>query len=116
MIPEIRRAFAGKPSAWWIETLEKAGVPCGPINRIDDVFADPHVQYREMRRELAHDQLGHVAVTANPVRMTGHDTTAPKAPPTLGADTRAVLSNVLEVEDGDIESSRKQASSKCVRL
>ncbi len=101
-MPILEEAFRSKPSAWWIENLESAGVPCGPINRIDQVFTDPQIQHRQMRRELPEPTLGHVAVTANPVRMTGHDTTAPKAPPRLGADTAAVLGEILELDANDL--------------
>jgi crotonobetainyl-CoA:carnitine CoA-transferase CaiB-like acyl-CoA transferase len=97
-MPILEEAFRTSPSAWWIENLEAAGVPCGPINRIDEVFADPQIQHRQMRRELAEPTLGLVAVTANPVRMTGHDTTAPTPPPRLGVDTRAVLGDVLGLD------------------
>jgi crotonobetainyl-CoA:carnitine CoA-transferase CaiB-like acyl-CoA transferase len=48
-----------------------------------------------MRRELPETSIGSVAVTANPVRMSGHDTTAPIAPPRLGVDTNAVLTDNL---------------------
>jgi crotonobetainyl-CoA:carnitine CoA-transferase CaiB-like acyl-CoA transferase len=103
-MPVLEEAFRARPSAWWIEQLEAEGVPCGPINSIDEVFADPQIQHRRMRRELPEPTLGYVAVTANPVRMTGHDTTAPKAPPRLGADTGDVLKDVLGLDDERLAS------------
>ena len=95
LIPGIKVAMMNRSTATWIELLESRAVPCGPINTIDQVFADPQVQHRGTRRVLVHPTVGPVAVVANPVRMTGHDTTATKAPPLLGEDTTAVLREVL---------------------
>ena len=103
-MPVLEKAFRARPSAWWIASLEAEGVPCGPINSIDEVFADPQIRHRRMRRELPEPTLGQVAVTANPVRMTGHDTTAAKAPPRLGADTVDVLKDVLGLDTEHLAS------------
>lgn len=102
LIPTLESAFLKQTSGWWITELEKANVPCGPINRIDDVFADPQIVHRNMRRELPEATLGSIAVTANPVRMRDHDTTAGRAPPRLGIDTEAVLRDTLGFSTGEV--------------
>lgn len=99
LIPSLDAAFLKQSSAWWIDQLEKANVPCGPINLINDVFADPQVQHREMQRHLSDDNGRSFTVTANPVRMTDHDTTAQTPPPELGAHTNAVLAETLGMDN-----------------
>jgi crotonobetainyl-CoA:carnitine CoA-transferase CaiB-like acyl-CoA transferase len=82
-------------------------VPCGPINTIDQVFADPQVQARNMKRVLDHETAGPLPVVANPVRLASHDTTAPKAPPLLGEDTDEVLSGLLGLSAAEIAALRR---------
>jgi crotonobetainyl-CoA:carnitine CoA-transferase CaiB-like acyl-CoA transferase len=79
----------------WVAALEKAGVPCGPINRLDQVFADPQVQARGMRVELDHPLAGTVPLVANPIRMSETPVQYRRPPPTLGQDTDAVLHSWL---------------------
>jgi crotonobetainyl-CoA:carnitine CoA-transferase CaiB-like acyl-CoA transferase len=102
LIPQLKAAILKCTTAAWIALLESRAVPCGPINTIDQVFADPQVQHRHARRVLHHPAAGAVAVVANPVRMTGHDTTASKAPPMLGEDTATVLRDVLGMTPAEI--------------
>jgi crotonobetainyl-CoA:carnitine CoA-transferase CaiB-like acyl-CoA transferase len=102
LMPPIQAALLKRGTAYWIDLLEARAVPCGPINTIDQVFADSQVKHRGTRRVLQHPTAGPVAVVANPVRMTGHDTTAPKAPPLLGEDTASVLRDVLGMSASEI--------------
>ncbi len=92
-----------RSSTEWIEELERSNVPCGPINNIDQVFADPQVRHRQMQRHLPQDDLGTLGVTANPIRMLHHDTTAQSPPPHLGAHTRDVLAGVLDLGATEID-------------
>jgi len=108
LIPQIAEAIKRRTSAEWIKLLESKAVPCGPINTIDQVFADPQVQARGMRRVLQHERIGSLPVVANPVRMASHDTTAQKAPPLLGEDTDAVLSGLLGLSAEQIEALRSE--------
>jgi crotonobetainyl-CoA:carnitine CoA-transferase CaiB-like acyl-CoA transferase len=84
-----------RPTAHWLAALESAGVPCGPINAIDAVFADPQVRAREMQVELPHPVAGTVSLVANPLRLSETPVTYRTAPPTLGAHTREVLAERL---------------------
>lgn len=103
----IVSALSHRTTAEWVSLFEDKAVPCGPINTIDQVYADPHVQARRMRREITHPTLGTLAVAANPVRFASVDTTAAKAPPLLGEDTDAVLGDVLGLAAGDLAQLRK---------
>jgi crotonobetainyl-CoA:carnitine CoA-transferase CaiB-like acyl-CoA transferase len=84
-----------RSTADWVGALEAVGVPCGPINTIDAVFADPQVRARGMRIELPHPLAGALPLVANPLRLSETPVSYRNAPPTLGADTRAVLSDRL---------------------
>ena len=101
LIPKLTEIIAGKPSSHWLDGLEAQNVSCGPINTIDQVFADPQVQAREMEIAMAHP------LTENPVRLIGSplkmSATPPSydhTPPLLGEHTDAVLGELLGM-DGD---------------
>jgi formyl-CoA transferase len=89
-IAEITRT---RPAAVWIETLTAAGIPCGPINRIDAVFADPQVQHLQIARPVDHARLGRQHVVSSPLNLSGvaKDIRAPA--PELAADTNAILTD-----------------------
>ncbi len=108
LIPAMADVIGQRTTADWIALLEARAVPCGPINTIDQVFADPQVTARGMRRVLEHETAGPLAVVANPVRMASHDTTAAKAPPLLGENTQGVLSDVLGLSADAIAALRSE--------
>jgi formyl-CoA transferase len=81
-----------KPAAHWIELFDEAGIPCGPINTIDRVFADPQVEHLRMAREVVHPRLGALPVVASPLNVEGVPKEIRSATPESGADTDAVLS------------------------
>src|SRR2546423_761475 len=60
------------PTAYWVERLNKAGVPCGPINSIDQTFADPQVQHLGIAKPVAHPKLGPQKVVGQPIHMSGY--------------------------------------------
>ena len=95
LIPLLRQATVMKTTAKWITLLESAGVPCGPINRLDQVFADPQVQARGLRVEAPHPRLGNVPLVANPIRLSGTPVGYRQAPPLLGEHTQEVLADWL---------------------
>ncbi|MGD9830075.1 MAG: CaiB/BaiF CoA transferase family protein [Hyphomicrobiaceae bacterium] len=102
----LEREFRTRPSAYWIERLEKVSIPCGPINTLEQVFADPQIEARGLRRELTHERAGVLPVVANPVRFASGPTTAAKAPPMLGEDTATVLRRLLSLQDDEIAELR----------
>jgi crotonobetainyl-CoA:carnitine CoA-transferase CaiB-like acyl-CoA transferase len=70
-------------------------VPCGPINRLDQVFADPQVHARQMKISLPHPSFGEVPLVANPIRLSGSPVSYRIAPPALGEHTAEVLRDWL---------------------
>ncbi len=93
----LQTAMFVRNSTDWLTLLEKAGVPVGPINTIDKVFADPQVQARGMQIDL-----DGMPLVANPIRYSRSDITYADAPPALGEDTDAVLRECLGMTDAEI--------------
>jgi crotonobetainyl-CoA:carnitine CoA-transferase CaiB-like acyl-CoA transferase len=83
---------------WWVERLEALKIGCGPINKLSEVFADPHVVARNMVLEMAHSSGQTVKVIANPVKLSETPADYRIAPPLLGEHTDAVLSERLGLE------------------
>ena len=97
LIPLLEPILRRRKTRAWIEALEAAGVPCGPINRLDEVFADPQVGHRRLRLELPHPLAGSVPQVAGPIRFSAAPSTAATAPPLLGQHTDEVLRGVLQL-------------------
>jgi crotonobetainyl-CoA:carnitine CoA-transferase CaiB-like acyl-CoA transferase len=83
-----------RPRADWLGALEAAQVPCGPINRLDEVFADPQVQHRGMTVELPHPLAGALRLVASPLKLAATPVQARRAPPLLGQHTDEVLTEL----------------------
>ena len=88
---EIEAVLETKPSAHWIEALNAAGIPCGPINHIDQVFADPQVVHSGIARPIAHPRLGPMTLVGQPIDIQGVPADLRHPAPDLGQHTRAVL-------------------------
>ena len=91
LIPLLRQATVMKTTAAWIALLEPAAVPCGPINDLAGVFADPQVKHRALHVEMPHAAGGNAPQVANPIRLSATPIDYRLAPPLLGQDTEAVL-------------------------
>ena len=104
LIPIIQDFMKRRTGADWIDALEKVGVPCGPINNMEQVFAHPQIQHRGMRMALDHPLAGTVPQVANPIKFTGQPHTYQGAPPTLGQHSIDVLSGILDMSDEEIAS------------
>lgn len=97
-----------KTTAEWIDALEALKIGCGPINTLEQVFADPHVQAREMVVEMAHGSGETVKVIANPVKLSATPPSYRSAPPVLGEHTEDVLASVLKMSASDIAALREK--------
>ncbi len=95
LIPLLRQATVMKTTAQWIAQLESQAVPCGPINRIDQVFADPQVLARGLRVDLPHPLAGTLPLVANPIRYSATPVVLDRAPPLLGQHSAEVLGDWL---------------------
>jgi crotonobetainyl-CoA:carnitine CoA-transferase CaiB-like acyl-CoA transferase len=95
---ELNELVAGRlrtrPTADWVATLNDAGVPCGPVYRMDEVFADPQVEHLAMTQTVPHPVLGPLAIVRNAVRIAGGPDTVRTPSPDAGAHTDEVLAGL----------------------
>src|SRR6201991_3324704 len=109
---EIMAIYAGlflkKPVAYWLDGLEKAGVPSGPINDFEQVFSDPHVQSRGMQVKVNHPFEHALSLIRNPLTFSGTPVKEYRYPPRLGEHTREVLSSKLGYDDARLEALKAQ--------
>ncbi len=97
-----------KSTAAWVDGLAALGVPCGPVNSLDQVFADPQVRARGMRIDVPHPPAaaGSVPLIANPIHMSRTPPSYRHGPPTLGQHTDAVLEDLLALDAAERERLR----------
>jgi crotonobetainyl-CoA:carnitine CoA-transferase CaiB-like acyl-CoA transferase len=96
----VADVMSKKPTAYWIEGLEKNKISCGPINTLDQVFADEQVVAREMEIEMPHPAAGGkpVKLIGSPIKMSGTPVTYRAAPPMMGQHTDDVLTELLGLD------------------
>jgi crotonobetainyl-CoA:carnitine CoA-transferase CaiB-like acyl-CoA transferase len=92
-----------------LEQLNASGIPCGPINNLDQVFADPQVRHRGLQLELEHPTAGSVPAVANPIRLSQTPIEYVRAPPLLGQHTDSVLGRLLDLDAAVLGELRRQA-------
>jgi formyl-CoA transferase len=109
---EIESVTATRPRADWLSSLEKHGVPCGPILDYAEVFADPHVRARGIVRELEHPQAGKVRVVGPPVKLSETPAQVTRPSPGYGQHTAEVLGELGYTPD----EIRALATDKVVAL
>ena len=107
LIPLIRQVTVFRTTAEWVALLEQAGVPCGPINDLAQVFADPQVLARGLRVEMPHPLAGSVPQVASPIRLSETPVEYRKAPPLLGEHSEAVLQQLVGLSFEKILSLRQ---------
>ncbi|MDD1015528.1 CaiB/BaiF CoA transferase family protein [Pseudomonas rubra] len=103
LIPLIRQATVFKTTAQWVAQLEQVGVPCGPINDLAQMFADPQVKARGLAIEMPHPLAGQVPQVASPIRLSRTPVEYRHAPPLLGEHTEQILGEVLGLSAAEIE-------------
>ncbi|MGY8523871.1 CaiB/BaiF CoA transferase family protein [Paracidovorax citrulli] len=106
LVPILAEMVRPRTRAQWIADLEKAGVPCGPINTLDDVFEDEQVKARGLRVDLPHPSAGEVKLVGSPIRMSATPPQALRHPPLLGEHTEDVLGDMLGYSAQDIQALR----------
>ena len=107
LVPLLRQVTVFKTTAEWVAQLEAVGVPCGPINDLAQVFADPQVQARGLAMQLPHALAGLVPQVASPIRLSETPVEYRNAPPLLGEHTRQVLEQVLGLHADAVEALRQ---------
>jgi crotonobetainyl-CoA:carnitine CoA-transferase CaiB-like acyl-CoA transferase len=95
----IESVTAERPRDFWIARFEAGGLPCGPINNYEQVFADPHIKARDMVVETTHPTLGRVRMLGSPVKMSETPPQVARRAPLLGEHTEEVLRELGFSED-----------------
>ena len=91
LVPLLAERLRARRRADWLEALDAAGVPCGPINDLADVFADPQVRARNMTLKMAHPLNPALELVASPMKLSATPVTLRRPPPLLGQHTDEVL-------------------------
>ena len=105
LIPLLEQLFAQSDIAHWLSILAAIGVPCGPINTIDQILNDPQVQAREMVIEVEHPSEGTVRMVASPLKIPTAPPVVRMPPPMLGEHTDQILHELLGFEQ-DVQDLR----------
>ena len=111
-MPLVAEVMATRDTADWVAALEEAGVSCGPVNRIDQAFQDPHLLAREMIVEMDHgdDRVAQPARSpAYPVKLSETPASYRRPAPTLGQHSREILHD-LGYDDGEIAALRENGA------
>jgi crotonobetainyl-CoA:carnitine CoA-transferase CaiB-like acyl-CoA transferase len=88
----------------WISGLKKAGVPCGSVRDLGELFADPQIQARKMVETIDHATIGAMRVLGSPLKLSDTPASVRTAPPTLGQHTEAILTHDLGKSANDLAS------------
>jgi glutaryl-CoA transferase len=102
LVPLLQEIFLRRTTHEWVDALETAGVPNGPINNLKQVFEEPQVIARGMKIEVEHASAGKVPLMASPMRFSETPLEFKLPPPTLGQHTGEVLQGVLGLDDAAI--------------
>ncbi len=108
IVPIVQELMLQKPTDFWLKALEESSISGGPINRLDQVFADPHVNARDMKLEMDYPATngGKVTLINSPMRLSETPTEARLAPPMLGEHTDEVLKDMLGLDEAKLERLR----------
>tara|TARA_Y100000588_G_scaffold314694_1_gene342464 strand:- start:1301 stop:2530 length:1230 start_codon:yes stop_codon:yes gene_type:complete len=108
LIPIIKKFMKQKTGQEWIDDLEKAGVPCGPLNNMAQVFDHPQVRARGMQIELDHPLADTVPQVASPIKIVGEELVYQGSPPTLGQHSNYILKDLLGMSQEKITELEKR--------
>jgi crotonobetainyl-CoA:carnitine CoA-transferase CaiB-like acyl-CoA transferase len=106
----LNGAFAVRDAHEWVDSLQQAGIPSGPINSIGDVFAHPQAGPRQLKIEIEHPTAGRLAFPGFPFQMSETPAEAHRPPPLLGEHTAEVLEELLGYSPEQVESLRESGA------
>jgi formyl-CoA transferase len=108
LVPLLADMVRARTKQQWIDLLEAAGVPCGPINNLDEVFVNPQVAARKLRIDLPHPTAGTVKLVGSPMKLSATPPRYDMPPPLLGQHTEEVLRDVLGHNAAQIAALREK--------
>jgi crotonobetainyl-CoA:carnitine CoA-transferase CaiB-like acyl-CoA transferase len=103
---ELNRIFSQRDVDDWLADFVRAGLPCGRINSIPEVFSHPQAQARDMTLETEHPTVGTVRLAGFPYKLSGTPAEIHRPPPLLGEHTEEVLKGLLDYSAEDVASLR----------
>ena len=106
LVPQLEAIFMTRRKADWLSALEAAKVPCGAINNLAEVFADPHVRSRDMVTTWEHPASGPVELVSSPIKLSATPVRKDLPPPLLGQHTDEVLQEVLHLDANALAALR----------
>lgn len=106
LVPLLARALKTRPKAHWLAALEAAKVPCGAINNLAEVFADPQVRERQMVTHWQHPLQADLPLVASPMKLSATPVRTDLPPPLLGQHTEAVLQELLHMDSAAVAALR----------
>lgn len=104
LIPILEQYMKTRARDTWLQELEQAGIPAGPINTLEQVFDNPQVQSRQLALKLEHPLAGHAPSVASPIRLSATPVQYRKAAPLLGQHTYEVLERVLGMDRAAVDA------------
>ena len=110
LVAELNRIFSERDVGNWLADLTKAGLPCGRINSIPEVFAHPQAQARAMTLESEHASAGTVRLPGFPYKFSQTPAEILRPPPMLGEHTEDILTGLLNYSTEDIASLRDKGA------
>jgi formyl-CoA transferase len=110
LVTELNQIFSGRDVNDWLAELAKAGLPCGRINSVPEVFAHPQAQAREMTLESEHASAGTVRLPGFPYKFSQTPAEIHRPPPLLGEHTEEVLTSLLDYSPEDVTSLRNKGA------
>ncbi len=108
LIPILEDILKSRSKADWLSALEAEKVPCGAINSLAEVFADPHIRSRDMVTQWEHPVRGTMELTASPMKLSATPVRSDLPPPLLGQHTDEVLRELLQIDTKSLDALRKQ--------
>ena len=108
LIPVLQAIFATQEIAYWLREVTAVGIPCGPVQAIDQVFADPQVLARDMVWTVPHPTAGEVRLTGSPLKLSETPVACQTHPPLLGEHTEEVLTSLLHYSEEEVTQLRAE--------
>jgi crotonobetainyl-CoA:carnitine CoA-transferase CaiB-like acyl-CoA transferase len=107
IVAHLEEVLQTRDTRYWFDYLSEKGVPCGPINYLDDVVQDPHIRSREMFFDLEDEDLGRVPQVGPPWKLANTRAKSHTAPPRTGEHDDEVYGEWLDLQSDDLEKLRK---------
>ena len=110
LLPLLAEVMAQKTCDEWVELLVEGAIPCGPVNNMQRLFADPQVLHRGMVAEVPHPTIGTLRLAGIPIKYAETPPTVRLPPPLLGEHTNEILADMLGYPPEKLEALRRQGA------